>query len=118
MIIFGFGGSKLTNRGAVWPATCRNCHNQVILEHVTTHASFRLFFIPIIPYDRKHYLICPVCRRGPQLTPAALPMIEQAKLLLARHRMGELTAEEYKAELARLSAAEPPAIEAGTPTQG
>jgi len=91
VIIFGFGGSKLTDRGSVWPATCPNCHNQVLLHHATTHASFRLFFVPIVKYNRKHYLMCPTCHKGPRLDAAEVKQVEAAKLLLARVRIGELT---------------------------
>jgi hypothetical protein len=102
VIIFGWGGSKFMDHGAVWMQTCPNCHNSGWFHYVTTHASFRLFFVPIVPYDRKHYLMCPVCNRGPQLDDAGVETAKQAMLLLARTRMGELSENEYSAELERL----------------
>ena len=100
MIVFGVGGGKRTDRGAVWAAKCANCQNDVLLHHVTTHASFRLFFVPIFKYDTKHFLICPVCKQGPRLDEARVRQVETAKLLLVRARMNELTEEQYKTELA------------------
>lgn len=111
MIIFGFGGSKLTNRGAVWPATCTNCHNQVLLHHITTHASFRLFFVPIVPYNRRHYLLCPICQKGIRLKSIALPQVEAAKQLLVRVRLGEITEQQYEEELTKLRNAPLPPTE-------
>ena len=116
MIIFGFGGSAVTNRGAVWPATCGNCHNQVLLHHITTHASFRLFFVQIVPYNRRHYLLCPICQKGIRLKSVALPQVEIAKQLLVRARMGQISEQQYNEELARvrstpLPLADAPAIE-------
>ena len=103
MIIWGFGGSKLTDKGAVWPATCPRCNNDVLLHHVTTHASFRLFFVPIVPYDRKHHLMCPVCRQSMQFDPKAeLPRIEAGKQLLVAIRTGQISEEQYRRELAGL----------------
>jgi hypothetical protein len=112
VIIFGFGGSKLTDRGAVWPATCANCHNQVLLHHITTHATFRLFFVPILPYDRVHFLLCPICQKGMRLKSVAVPQVEAAKQLLVKARLGEITQQQYEEELARLrNAPLPPAEE-------
>ena len=111
MIIWGFGGSKLTDKGAVWPATCPRCRNDVLLHHVTTHASFRLFFVPIFPYDRKHHLMCPVCRQSVQFDPKAeLPRIEAAKQLLIQARAGQITEQQYMYELARLHGQAPAAL--------
>lgn len=102
MIVFGFGGSKRTDRGAVWPAVCGNCRNQVLMHHVTTHASFRLFFVPIVPYNRKHFLLCPVCQQGWQLAQQDVARVEAGKLLLVRARMGEITEAQYGSELTML----------------
>jgi uncharacterized protein YbaR (Trm112 family) len=111
MIIWGFGGSKPTDKGAVWPATCPNCHNNVLLHHVTTHATFSLFFIPLVPYDRKHHLVCPICQRGLQFDPKTeLSRIEAAKQLLVRVRLGEITEAQYMFELERLRSGGPAAL--------
>jgi hypothetical protein len=115
VIIFGWGGSKLTDHGAVWRRTCPNCGNSVWFHYAATHSSLRLFFVPIVPYDRKHYLVCPVCSRGPQLDDQALAMVRQAMLLLTRARLGELSEAEYHADLERLLGAGKAALPGGAP---
>jgi hypothetical protein len=110
MIIWGFGGSKLNDRGAVWPAMCPNCHNNVLLHHVTTHATFSLFFIPLIPYDRKHHLMCPICRKSIQFDKSELPRIEAGKQLLVRARLGQIGETEYMSELEQLRSGVPAAL--------
>ena len=102
MVIFGWGGSKFTDHGAAWRQTCPNCHNSGWFHYATTHSSFRLYFIPLIPYGRKHFLMCPICNKGPQLTEPGVATVKQAMRLLARARTGELTESQYNAELAML----------------
>jgi hypothetical protein len=111
VIIWGFGGSKVTDKGAVWPATCPRCRNEVLLHHVTTHATFSLFFVPLVPYDRKHHLACPVCSQSVQFDPkAGLPKIEAGKMLLLQARTGQISEEQYRYELARLHGQAPEAL--------
>jgi hypothetical protein len=102
MVIFGWGGGKLKDRGAVWPAVCPNCHNQVLFHYTTVNKSFRLYFVPIIPYGTKHYLMCPICSKGRELSGQGVLLVKQAQELLARTRVGELTDEQCRFELERL----------------
>jgi hypothetical protein len=41
------------------------------LHYFTVTKWFRLYFIPIIPYSTKHFLACPHCTTGAELTTAA-----------------------------------------------
>jgi hypothetical protein len=102
LIIFGWGGGKLKDKGAVWPAVCPNCHNQVLLHYTTVNKSIRIYFVPIIPYGTKHYLMCPICSKGRQLNDQGLMLVRQAQQLMARARLGEITDEQYRFELDRL----------------
>ena len=70
MIIFGWGGGRPTNHGGAVPITCPNCINETVLQYTTTTQHFSLFWIPLIPYGKKHFLLCPICTRGRQLTAA------------------------------------------------
>lgn len=116
MIIWGFGGNKLSDKGAVWPAICPNCRNTVLLHHVTTHSTFSLFFIPLVPYDRKHHLMCPVCRNSLQFDPKVdLARIEAGKQLLVRFRMGEIMEPQYRNELAALMGQSPASLPSPAP---
>lgn len=60
-IIFGWGNSKQKDYGEVYPMNCSRCNNEVFYHYLKTWKRFSLFFIPLIPYGRKHFLTCPVC---------------------------------------------------------
>ncbi len=67
VIIFGWGGGRPKDQGAVVPMSCPNCNNDTVFRYVIARKWFTLFFIPVIPYETKHFLICPVCTGGKQL---------------------------------------------------
>lgn len=67
MIIFGWGGGKVKDRGPAVPQTCSSCGLEGFLHYLTVTKWFRLYFIPIIPYSTKHFLACPVCTAGREL---------------------------------------------------
>lgn len=64
MIIWGWGGSRPKDLGPAVPLKCPNCNNDTIFHFVTTASWFRLFFVPLVPYNRKQLLLCPICTRG------------------------------------------------------
>jgi hypothetical protein len=64
--------------------------------------SIRIYFIPIIPYGTKHYLMCPICSKGRQLNDQGVQLVQRAQELMARARVGEITDEQYRFELERL----------------
>jgi hypothetical protein len=99
VVIFGWGGGKITDRGEVWPGVCPVCHNNVMFRYATIHKSFRLYFIPLVPYGRKHYLVCPICSKGSQLGAGGVAGVAQAQQLLGRYRAGTMTQEQYVSEL-------------------
>jgi hypothetical protein len=68
VIIFGWGGGKVRDHGPALPQTCPSCGNKGFLHYFTITKWFRLYFIPIIPYSTKHFLACPVCTSGAELT--------------------------------------------------
>jgi uncharacterized protein UPF0547/zinc ribbon protein len=47
--------------------TCPNCKNDTLFRYVIARKWFRLFFVPVVPYETRHFLICPVCTSGKQL---------------------------------------------------
>jgi hypothetical protein len=99
LVIFGWGGNKITDKGEVWPGQCNVCHNQVMFRYATTHKSFRLYFIPLVPYDRKHYLFCPICSKGMQLNGAGVELVARAQQLTGRFRTGLMTQDQYVSEI-------------------
>lgn len=71
MIIFGWGGGKAKNHGPALAQTCPSCGRDGFLHYFTVTKWFRLYFIPIIPYSTRHFLACPVCTSGTELSTTA-----------------------------------------------
>jgi zinc-ribbon family len=87
VIIFGFGRRTRKDRGAVIPLMCPRCNNHTTYRWVSTSTWFTLFFVPVVPYSSKHYLVCPVCSNGRELTRAqaqhAATMVEHTRAVLS-----------------------------------
>lgn len=64
MLIFGWGHQIIKNFGIILKKHCSNCNNDDYWQLLRITEWFTLFFIPIIPYQRKYLLICPVCEKG------------------------------------------------------
>ena len=81
--IFGWGHRTNNDRGPTMPANCPNCHNDSWFHFFTYRTWFTLFFIPVIPYESKSFLLCPVCSSGLELNgepiDAALRLNEAAQ---------------------------------------
>ncbi len=103
VIIFGFGGGRPKDRGPVIPARCPNCGNENYLRHVSSTRWFSLFFIPLVPYSTKHFLLCPVCTQGRPLTRDQAARAEAMAGWTQRYRAGEVSHEEYAARAAEFS---------------
>lgn len=71
MIVFGWGGGRVKDHGQAPPQRCPSCGHDGFLHYFTVTKWFRLYFIPIIPYSTKHFLACPLCTAGAELTTAA-----------------------------------------------
>lgn len=71
MIIFGWGGGKAKDHGPAVPQACPSCGRDGFLHYFTVTKWFRLYFIPLIPYNTRHFLACPVCTAGAELTTSA-----------------------------------------------
>jgi hypothetical protein len=101
IVIFGWGGGKAVDEGEVAPGICLNCSNNVFFHSVTSRKAFRLYFIPLIPYGGRHFLLCPVCEHGMELHDAEL---EQAKSIQSRTvawRRRTVSDEDYLASVGR-----------------
>ncbi len=68
IVLFGFGKTTKRNFGSLPDKKCKFCseNNEYELLRITTW--FTLFFIPIIPYRFKYYLVCSNCDRGFEIT--------------------------------------------------
>lgn len=62
--IFGWGHQITKNYGITFKNRCSSCHNEDYWQLLRITTWFTLFFIPVIPYERKYFLMCPVCEKG------------------------------------------------------
>jgi len=59
--IFGFGYTTTYDYEIKTETQCRKCGNYVRLHLTKITKWFTLFFIPLIPYDKKYFICCPAC---------------------------------------------------------
>jgi zinc-ribbon family len=98
VVIFGFGPGKQEDLGEAVQVVCPNCNNQVVLHHVRSKKTVRLYFVPVVPYGTDDYLVCPVCSRGMQLSQKQLPHLAPIKRATASFRAGRLSPADYAAQ--------------------
>jgi uncharacterized protein YbaR (Trm112 family) len=101
VVIFGFGPGKQEDLGEAVQIVCPNCHNQVMLHHVRSKKTVRLYFVPVVPYGTDDYLVCPVCSRGMQLSQTQVPHVASVKRATAAFRSGRLSEADYAAQADR-----------------
>jgi pyruvate-formate lyase-activating enzyme len=66
LFIFGWGGqSKVLGDG--YTLMCPNCHNARSWRVVKTNKKVSLFFVPVVKWDAKYLMVCPVCSAGFEL---------------------------------------------------
>jgi hypothetical protein len=113
VIIFGWGGGKVKNHGPALPQACGSCGHEGFLHYFTVTKWFRLYFIPIIPYSTEHFLACPVCTSGSELTTLAERQRVHTLVSATASLMSGLVSPEMYAEQVRRAfgeAAPPPAL--------
>jgi hypothetical protein len=98
VVIFGFGPGKQEDLGEAVQTVCPNCNNQVMLHHVRSKKTVRLYFVPVVPYGTDDYLVCPICSRGMQLSQTQLPHLAPMKRATAALRAGRISAADYAAQ--------------------
>jgi len=101
VVILGFGPGKQEDLGEAVQIVCPNCHNQVMLHHVRSKKTVRLYFVPVVPYGTDDYLVCPVCSRGMQLSQKQVPHVASVKRATAAFRAGRLSEADYAAQADR-----------------
>ena len=98
-IIFGWGHQTMKQYGATLPIKCSNCNNSVFLHLVQTRTWFTLFFIPVIPYESKHYLLCEVCGQGIELTGEQIEGAKELNQATLSFLSKDISEEQYKGRL-------------------
>lgn len=67
-IIAGTQGSNNLIRRESEKTLCRNCNNMVY-KNITIHNDkFTLFFVPLVPYNKRYYRTCPICGISQEVT--------------------------------------------------
>jgi hypothetical protein len=107
MILFGWGHTTRKNFGPTFEQECSNCHNTKYWILTRIRVWFTLFFIPVFPYENKHFLSCPICQHGLTLNSQQLqevkPLAEMNQLLVD----GQITKEEYQRRILTLNGDSP-----------
>lgn len=67
IIFFGWGHRITKEFGPTIALHCPNCKNDGWWHLVSYKTWFTLFFIPVIPYESKHLLLCEICSQGLEL---------------------------------------------------
>lgn len=99
MIFFGWGHQTTKNYGPTFKNRCSHCNNEEywILNRLITW--FTLYFIPVIPYEYKYFLSCPICQYGLVLNKEQInqmrPLAEANQLLID----GNISQVEYQSRL-------------------
>jgi len=106
--IFGWGRRTFKDQGPTLPVRCPHCSNQTWYHLASTRTWFTLFFIPVIPYQSRDLLLCPVCSRGLELDGDRRDAARRINLLADAFHKEEITEDRFLAELqgARLLEAE------------
>jgi hypothetical protein len=67
MVLIAGWGDKGRVIGKSGTVSCQNCNNSNPFNVVEQSRRVTAFFVPIIRWDYRYYLSCPVCSRGAQL---------------------------------------------------
>jgi hypothetical protein len=99
VLIFGWGAGDAKDMGEVAPVVCPNCHNNVLLHHLRSQKTVRLYFVPVVPYGSNEYLACPICHSGLQLQASQGPAVTRMKAATSAFRRGVTGMDLYRAEV-------------------
>lgn len=103
MLIFGWGKTTKKDFGETLPMTCPVCKNKIFMSYLRVRTWFTLFFIPVIPYSSKHYLLCGHCGNGKEICGGDVEGIRSINSLTQRYLNKEISSSRYHHELAALT---------------
>lgn len=96
MLIFGWGHQTKKDYGPTFPMKCPNCNNNTYWHFVHYRVWFTLFFIPVIPYESKYYLLCEVCSKGIELQGQQIDKTKQLNQDTMDFLKGIIIEEQYR----------------------
>ena len=121
MIVFGWGRRTRKDNGPAVLVTCSRCSNPAAYRWISTKTWFSLFFVPLIPYSSKHFLVCPICSNSRVLSAQDVQHVTALIPHTAQALAGEGDPDAYVRETAafwqRLSGAVPPGAITAPPTR-
>jgi hypothetical protein len=97
MLVMGWGRATPRDIGAVAPTKCPHCHNQVVVRFFRVTSWFRLFWVPLVPYRRQEFLICPICRTRFGVSAGQREAVQQMIARTAQRDRGALPESDYSA---------------------
>jgi len=65
-VLFGWGGSNKV-LGVGYTLECPNCHNSRTWHVVQSNRKVSVFFVSVVKWDKKYWMVCPVCSAGLEL---------------------------------------------------
>jgi len=80
IVIFGFGKTTKRKFGLLHDKKCKFCQDGNEYELLRIITWFTLFFLPIIPYKFRYYLVCSNCERGFEITKDQFNSIKETEL--------------------------------------
>ncbi len=98
-IIFGWGRQTRRDWGPTCALSCPNCSNDKFWHLLSLTRWFTLFFIPVIPYSFKNYLVCPVCSEALELNRAQTERAKRLNGTTTSFLNDEMTEEQYLSAL-------------------
>lgn len=102
MIIFGRWRRITRNIWPTYETKCKHCNNENFFHLKRISTRFTLFFIPIIPYERYHFLYCPICEYWIKLDFKEVKSIKPIAKLNQYLVKWKITQEEYNLSLQSL----------------
>ena len=76
MIFFGWGYQRTSSKILPFQGKCSSCNNIVDWYLVQVSTWFTLFFLPIFPYSRKAFILCPICKSGIEVDRSFIKQLE------------------------------------------
>jgi hypothetical protein len=68
LIVWGSKGFEKNLGDTIIQHECGNCNNHVTMQGKELGRKFTLFWIPIFTMSSSHYLLCPICGAGKELS--------------------------------------------------
>jgi uncharacterized Zn finger protein (UPF0148 family) len=73
-IVWGSRGFEIDLGETMLQQECSHCHNKVTMQGKKIGRKFTLFWIPVFTMSSSHYLLCPICGHGKELSEKMLAM--------------------------------------------